>query len=63
MRRVLAQEPWTPRIAHYRIAPFGANGQPALLFESDEKRLEAVCSVSATVWRYRQLGRATTCTS
>lgn len=46
---------WTERRAAYRIAPFGANGQPALVIKEDGSGGEAVCSVSATVWRYQQL--------
>lgn len=55
MRWVLGRSPWIERPARYRIAPFGRNGQPALLLMADEHRPEAVCSISATVWRYRQL--------
>lgn len=46
---------WTQRRAAYRIAPIGANGQPALVIKEDGSGSEAVCSISATVWRSRQL--------
>lgn len=46
---------WVVRQADYRIAPIGANGQPALLVHEDSHGPEAVCSVSTTVWRYRRL--------
>jgi hypothetical protein len=55
MSVVLKRQAWTERRATYRIAPFGGNGQPALLVKADWYGSEAVCSVSATVWRYRQL--------
>ncbi len=55
MGYLLGREPWARRRARYRIAPLGRNGQPALLIKPDENGSEAVCSVSATVWGYRQL--------
>lgn len=55
MRFHLEREAWVTRRASYRIAPMGPNGQPALLIRADELDSEAVCSVSATVWRYRLL--------
>jgi hypothetical protein len=51
----LKRASWTERKASYRIAPMGANGQPALLIKGDAQHEEAVCSVPATVWRYRKL--------
>ena len=53
--KLLKRHPWSERRAAYRIAPFGANGQPALVIKEDSAAGEAVCSVPATVWRYRQL--------
>lgn len=55
MRWLLKRHPWSERRAAYRIAPLGANGQPALVIKEDSSAGEAVCSVPATVWRYRQL--------
>lgn len=55
MRWMLHRHGWIERRAMYRIAPLGANGQPALLIKADDFGGEAVCSVPATVWRYRQL--------
>jgi hypothetical protein len=46
---------WTERRAAYRIAPIGANGQPALVIMEDGSGGESVCSVSATAGRYQQL--------
>jgi hypothetical protein len=55
MGALLKRTAWTERRAAYRIAPIGANGQPALVIKEDGSGGEAVCSVSATVGRYRQL--------
>jgi hypothetical protein len=55
MARILGAGPWLSRQARYRIHQVGANGQPALLVGPDEFGPEAVCSVSAAVWRYRRL--------
>jgi hypothetical protein len=52
---LLRSQEWVTRRAAYRIAPFGANGQPALLVKADEHGEEAVCSIPAVVTRYRQL--------
>lgn len=52
---LLRRHPWSHRRATYRIAPPGANGQPALVLKADNDAPEAVCSVPATVWRYREL--------
>lgn len=56
MRIVLGHHPWVMRSSRYRIAAADrSNGQPALVINELEGRPEAVCSVSATVWRYRKL--------
>lgn len=55
MKWHLKREAWTTRRASYRIAPMGANGQPALLVKAEDHHDEAVCAVPATVWRYRRL--------
>ena len=55
IRWLFSRQPWTPRRCRYRIAPIGANGQPALIVRASEGEPEAVCSVSATVWHYRKL--------
>lgn len=55
MKHRLGRAAWTLRRADYRIAPMGANGQPALLIQADDHGPEVVCSVPATAWRYRQL--------
>jgi len=56
MRVVLGHHPWVTRSSDYRIAAEDrSNGQPALVIKESEGRPEAVCSVSATVWRYRKL--------
>lgn len=57
VKRLLSRQPWVLRRASYRIAPGGANGQPALLVWRDDDHPEAVCSVSTTARRYRQLPR------
>jgi hypothetical protein len=54
-RRLMKHEPWQRRQVTYRIVRMGAYGQPALLFKADDTHAEAVCSLSVTVWRYRQL--------
>jgi hypothetical protein len=41
-RRLLERCPWQTRRAHYRIAPMGANGQPALVVDGDSAQLESV---------------------
>jgi hypothetical protein len=56
MRTVLGRGPWTERQSRYRIVARGAtNGQPALVIKASDTEGEAVCSVPATVWRYRRL--------
>src|SRR5205823_9705605 len=55
MRVVLARHPWVRRRCKYRIAPRGANGQPALIVRGSHGGPDAVCTVAATVWRYRRL--------
>ena len=55
IRRLLARHSWQTRPAVYRIAPIGANGQPALLVARDDSHPETVFSVPTTVWRYRRL--------
>ena len=55
MRRLLARHSWQTRPAVYRIAPFGANGQPALLVARDDTHPDTLFSVPTTVWRYRRL--------
>ena len=55
MKHRLGRVGWTARCADYRIAPIGANGQPALLIQADAHGPEVVCSVSTTVRRYRRL--------
>lgn len=55
MKHDLGRVGWTARRADYRIAPIGANGQPALLIKADAHGPEVVCSVPTTVWRYRRL--------
>lgn len=55
IRWLLSRRPWIRRRCRYRIAPLGANGQPALIIRADGERPEAVCSVSTTVRHYRKL--------
>ena len=54
-KRLLGRQPWLRRHAAYRIARGGRNGQPALVVHADAHGDEAVCSIPATVWRYRRM--------
>ena len=58
-RRLLKRRPWETRLAHYRIAPIGANGQPALVVDGGSAQPEGVFALPTTVWRYRRLRTGT----
>lgn len=55
MKHRLGRVGWTTRLASYRIAPIGANGQPALLIRADANGPEVICSLPTTARRYRRL--------
>jgi hypothetical protein len=46
---------WTTRRADYRIAPIGANGQPALVIRADSIGPEVVCAIPMSTYRYHRL--------
>jgi hypothetical protein len=51
----LNRHEWVTRRADYRIAAFGANGQPALLIRADSVGPEVVCAVPMSTYRYHRL--------
>lgn len=55
IRSLFGREGWVERLCRFRVAPGGANGQPALFLPASDGRDEAVLGVSTTKNRWPAL--------